>query len=234
MPIEPIDGSLICQILDDGTRWGNDYDGRLAAIGGIIEKIGIIPNHTILDLGSNAGHFPIEYIRMGAKKVIAVEGRPEFERQWNSIKDRIPHIDCNSVEWITDDVRGFKTEKKYSVISYLGLAYHLTDFSGVLSSLITENVELILFETQLWEKCEEAPFEFPTDRTRSLDSQRVMRYDLPSMEGIIARDYDNQFEIYRLWVRSMREENIGIKGGGEASIRALWLLISRKYQCEKF
>ncbi len=80
-PTNCVEGSLIYQNLKDGTLIGGDYDGRLGPLTLFINNLDIVKDATILDLGSNAGHFPIEYIRAEAKSVTAIEGRKEFKTQ---------------------------------------------------------------------------------------------------------------------------------------------------------
>ena len=82
IPINCIEGSLIYQHLIGGTLIGGDYDGRLGPLTLFINNLDIIKGASVLDLGSNAGHLPLEYVRAGAKSVTAVEGRSEFKIQF--------------------------------------------------------------------------------------------------------------------------------------------------------
>lgn len=149
---DPVEGSLICQMQKDGSYFGGDYDGRLGRITNWIHRHKVFfENQVILDLGSNAGHFPVEYIRCGAKKVIAVEGREIFEKQWHGIKDEIFSLNADRIEWVSADVREVIIPQDYTMISCLGLAYHVPNIWGILRRVFfNKPVKTVLLETQLY------------------------------------------------------------------------------------
>ena len=230
-----IDGSLIRQILKNGKIFGNDYDGRLGIIEAYLFMQDIFENKTILDLGSNAGHFPIEYIRRGAKKVIAVEGRKEFEDQWHEIKKEIYEIDTDKIEWITADIRDFNPDFDYDILSCLGLVYHLNDAWNVIRKYLKS--EFVIIESQLEIGKSESRLETIDDKTKGLCPQEVDLYILEDFEDAINEQFP-QYKSERLyayyWTELEREilfreqvdGNYGVFRSliGKPKARGLWLL----------
>jgi len=227
-----IKDSLICQILKDGSIYGNDHDGRLGPITTTINKNKHnIADETVLDLGSNAGHFPIEYIRAGAKKVIAVEGRYKFKQQWNRIKSKIFGIDTNKIEWNVADVKNISI-RSHTLISCLGLVYHMDNAWSTLKRLLTPSVKMMIIESQLWESCSMGK-ESACDNTRVLKDGLVERLTLPAMEKKLSNNFADNFSIRRVMVSYRGVLTDDYKSGDwnmpmNGPIRGLWVLIKKE------
>ena len=220
--------SLIHQVLNDGSIFGNDHDGRLGPMTTIVHNnADNINGSIVLDLGSNAGHFPIEYVRAGAYKVIAVEGRKEFETQWNGVKDSIFGIDTDRIEWNCADVLEFEPDEDYEIISCLGLCYHMEDAWSMLKRFITPSVYMVIIESQLWESSQMQP-ESACDNTRRLDDGVVEQLTLPAFENRLFENFSDQFFARRVQVlyhgiitdKYDGGEIIPMKG----HLRGLWIL----------
>lgn len=221
-------GSLINQILSDGTLFGGDYDGRLGPLTYTLMKYRPFKDKVVLDLGSNAGHFPIEYIRNEAKKVIAVEGRPEFEEQWNLIKDLLPGIDSSRVDWHTADVRKFETEEKYNILTCLGLVYHINGIWEHLIRLATDNVELIIIESEIWPKKGQHTNR-GGDRTHALEDCITDDYTLVELRKALMSSfptwYITEILLFGWWAVRLHEPKYK---GFKHNSRGLWFLTKEK------
>lgn len=201
--MQAIDGSLIYQILRDGSIFGGDYDGRL---GPLTDWVNCNPylfkGKSILDLGSNAGHFPIEYVRAGASKVWAVEGRSEFEDQWKLFHVELP-VDCSRVEWQTADVRDY-TNDRAEVVSCLGLLYHVGGFIPRLYDL-SKNANIVLVEIQISNGPPKMRIETPDNRTMSLKDEQVVDFDSNMWERLLFARFGHEFLISRVWLLAYGE-----------------------------
>src|SRR5712692_7377433 len=81
----PSDSLLDLRLLGYPLDLGDDEGNRLARMTEWIKQhSGLIKNRTVLDLGSNAGHFPLLYALLGASKVVAVEPREVFRDFFNA------------------------------------------------------------------------------------------------------------------------------------------------------
>jgi hypothetical protein len=178
--------------------FGGDYDGRLGPLTDWINRCPhLFKDKTILDLGSNAGHFPIEYMRAGARKVIAVEGRPEFETQWHGFKDLVPHVDLNAVDWVTADVRTLEASG-YNMISCLGLLYHMVDYLPKLKGL-SRCVEIMLVEISSPISGTVFRNENSVDRTCGLEPEKVEYKSHHNWERAFVTYFNDEFNISRVW-----------------------------------
>jgi len=150
------EGSLIDLPLTDGTRIGKDYDKRLRPLNEWMAKCGLIETKDILDLGSNSGHFPAQYVRAGASTVTAVEPRQRFLDQWERIKGLIEGSEGKAFEhhrinWVCADVRRFQPQKTYDVVSCLGLVYHVEGMFDALEWILRKaKPKVVLIESQVW------------------------------------------------------------------------------------
>jgi len=99
----------------------------------------------VLDLGSNAGHWPKTYLEWGAKRVVCVEGREEFR----------PVLAELGLEYEIRDIRDFRiTHPVFDILSALGLVYHLARPWDLLRRLYDESgAQLMVVESQLWPFC---------------------------------------------------------------------------------
>jgi len=219
--INCLNGSLINQILDDGTLLGGDYNGRLGPLTlWINSRRDLFEGKSILDLGSNAGHFPIEYIRAGAEHVTAVEGRLDFRKQWNKIKDRIPNIDTTRIKWHTTNVRNFTPDNNYDVISCLGLIYHMTNPWTEIVRLISDSVKTIIIESEIFhrDRKDRVATDRPDHRSKSISHESVY---LASYEDVVHTMINifSGWTLHPLWYYTMIEstewdnaDEIRIKG----------------------
>jgi len=223
-PINCIEGSLICQHLIGGTLIGGDYDGRLGPLTLFINNLEIIRGATVLDLGSNAGHFPIEYIRAGAKSVTAVEGRSEFKSQFLDIKDRIAWIDANKIDWIDSDLRDYTPDKKHDIISAFGVAYHVERFWPILMHLaFSQDVKHIIFESAVDDKTQ-CVIEIPQDRTKALYSSVILMMTVETMEHVLSRCF-SEYDVKRIWLIFQYDHKESDFPGHK---RGLWILTKKE------
>lgn len=198
--MQAIDGSLIAQVLKDNSRFGGDYDGRLGPLTNWVNNNAhLFEGKTILDLGANAGHFPIEYVRAGARKVYAVEGRPEFFDQWREFSPLMP-IDLSMVEWWTSDVRAFDF-RPVDIVSCLGLLYHVEGFLPKLRELC-RGAEMVLIEVQTGDEQPLTKREKPINRTLALKDEQVLIASPDLWEKMFHAQFHDEFNISRIWLIS--------------------------------
>jgi tRNA (mo5U34)-methyltransferase len=101
---------------------------------------------TVLDIGTNAGYFPIEFKKRGAGKVVGMEFVEEFIKQAEEIK-RI--YDLKDVEYLkldaheVDKVKGF-----FDVVVFTGILYHLKNPLQVIEDVGKKCKDVILIETE--------------------------------------------------------------------------------------
>lgn len=225
--MQAIDGSLIFQVLSDGSIFGGDYDGRLGPLTDWVNNNAhLFRGKTILDLGSNAGHFPIEYVRAGASRVIAVEGRPEFVDQWRETYPAFP-LDLSPVEWLVSDVREISYNRA-DIVSCLGLLYHIEGFLPRLRYL-SESADMVLIEVQTGDEPIRSKTDTPTDRTRSLKNEDIMVYSPDMWERLIHRYFHDEFIVSRIWLTTYGDVYKIRRDGKHAhefllTIRAFYLL----------
>jgi SAM-dependent methyltransferase len=226
--MKAIDGSLVFQVLTDGSIFGGDYDGRLGPLTDWANLCRhLFKDKTILDLGSNAGHFPIEYIRAGAKKVYAVEGRQEFLDQWKEFSPLVP-LDLSTVEWHTSDVRDFGMPGKVDIVSCLGLLYHVAGFMPRLREL-SEHAEFVLIEVQVGGTQNGSFSEKPDNRTQALKEEEVPHFSNVLWEKVIHRYFGEDFNVSRIWLLAYGDV-INAKRGDyicpepQLTLRAFYLL----------
>src|SRR5258707_926371 len=80
----PTDSLIDLRLLGYPLSLGGDEGNRLALMTQWIKQHSELVKHrTVLDLGSNAGHFPLLYALLGASKVVAVEPREVFRDFFN-------------------------------------------------------------------------------------------------------------------------------------------------------
>ncbi len=219
--MKAIEGSLICQVLKDGTFFGGDYDARLGPLTDWLHR-GTYENARILDLGSNAGHFPIEFVRAGASHVTAVEGRPEFRTQWEKIRDHLPGIDPSKITWHTSDVREWPATNDYDIISCLGLVYHVKGIWPHLRRFTTSRVNYIVIESQLWDERQDVEEKQDKDRTVAITTEEIEQHTDDTMEKVL-RDTWPEFRVSKIWVLAAGPYNIPERSMS-GYIRGLWLL----------
>jgi SAM-dependent methyltransferase len=105
---------------------------------------------SVLDLGSNSGHFPVTYARNRAVLVMAVEGRKEFERFWRTWSPTLFPDESGRILWQRADVRKFSPPARhFDVVSCLGLIYHVPAGLRHLERIVKQSgASTLLLDTQ--------------------------------------------------------------------------------------
>lgn len=130
---------------------GADLNNRLRPLTAALMVVShIYERRSVLDLWSNAGHFPILYAEHGAT-VTAVEPRKCFRRWFDtSLKVFWPQ-ECQNIEWISSDMRHFTPQRSYDVVSCLGLIYHVPNAWEHLARIVQQcAAKTIILESQLF------------------------------------------------------------------------------------
>lgn len=124
---------------------GSDPDNRLDPMSNWIRAHSdLFAGKKVLDLGSNAGHFPLLYHSLGAH-VTAVEPRKVF-REW--FEEQFPNT---NIAWRTEDVRDYHPTERFDVVSCLGLIYHVKGGYHHLQRIIRESrAKQLLLDTMIW------------------------------------------------------------------------------------
>jgi SAM-dependent methyltransferase len=169
---------------------GSDSNNRLGPISHCItQRRGVYWGKNVLDLGSNAGHFPLLYSLTGARHITAVEPRRCF-RKWFDTSLRVfwPGP-CEKIQWRTSDIRNLNLFSDYDVISCLGLIYHVPDAWCHLNRIVCDSgAKILLLETQLFPaaKSDEAvELSIVSTMTCNGYAQRVPRPTIKSVEAAI-------------------------------------------------
>ena len=152
------DDWLICLNDGQGGIIGHDRQGRL---GPMTEKLSdyrhLIEGRTVLDLGSNAGHFPIVLRQLGAKYVTAVEGRKCFQDFARRTLRHLFPAAFDGIHWITSDVRKFRPDLAvghHEIVTCFGLIYHVPNGWEHLRRIVSQSkAELLFLDTQIFPDC---------------------------------------------------------------------------------
>lgn len=123
-------------------------DGRMGWIGNWIEDHrDIFDNKSVLDLGSNCGHFPLEYAKAGARRVVAVEGKKPYADVCRRVTSKWPVETCEM------DLRHYIVSEPFHVLSALGIIYHVEGIWACLAGIVAvAQPELLLVESETYEK----------------------------------------------------------------------------------
>jgi hypothetical protein len=166
---------------------------------------------------------------MGAERVIAIEGRREFETQWHEIKHNVFGINPQNITWHTMDVRDYIPNNEHTIISCLGLIYHMAEPWSMLMGLITENTKHVLIESQISEKSGKKT-DVRSDRTRSLKPETHDYYDIFDAESEMAKYFEG-WRGERVYFYGFTHLNTTPDDTGKIDLeyinpafRALWLL----------
>jgi hypothetical protein len=215
-------GSLIHGTLPTGETIGGDADGRLRCAEVGMKALGIAERMTgmrVLDIGSNACHFPLLYRKWGAKYVRCLEGRPEFQQFAKTF----------GFDMEVADMRVYVPTEQYDVVSALGMIYHLADPWRHLRRIYdASGAKCLIVESQIWAYpwlyAEEA-----CDGTMALEDAEIPRL---TREGYIAGAEAHGFELCQeisglTWITQFP---IGEDGKSEKtmSTRALWVFQNKQ------
>jgi len=140
-------------------KWGgieSDPDGRLMPMELALRKHEYdIVGAKVLDLGSNAGHFPLVYSSIGASRVTAVEPREVFAQFF--FDELYTFKEAAKIRWNVLDVRNYQATP-HDVLSCLGLIYHVQNGWEHLDRLVKQSGAKIMFfdsmffDSMLWPK----------------------------------------------------------------------------------
>lgn len=182
LPKLPRQALIHCQ-LTEGIL-GNDEHNRLGPMTAWLgEHAALFRDKRVLDLGSNAGHFPLVYALRGASAVTAVEPRKVFADFFQrEIRPRVTA--AGRVSYITADVRDFVPFNRYEVLSCLGLLYHVQDGWAHLERLVRQSgATTLIFDSQIWPSDHKA---FETARSNTNCARLLERVPHPSFASVEA------------------------------------------------
>ena len=211
-------GSLIHGVLPTGETIGADADGRLRCLEVAMRALGIderMVGSRVLDIGSNACHWPLLYRKWGAAVVHCLEGRPEFLRFARTF----------GFDMDVDDLRQYTPAEKYDTLSALGMIYHLAEPWKHLRRIYdAADARCLIVESQIWAYpwlyAEEA-----CDGTMALEDAEIPRLTREGyLKGAEAAGFELCQEVSGLtWITQFP---IGTDGKSEKtmSTRALWVL----------
>ena len=131
---------------------GDDRDGRLAPMTKwFSEQKELFNGKAVLDLASNAGHFPMMFARLGATLVTAVEPRKVFSDFYNG--ELSWRAGGNKVSWIVSDVESYNPVGAFDIVTCLGLIYHMNDGWSHLKRIIDAcRAKTLILDTMLFDK----------------------------------------------------------------------------------
>ena len=149
-----------------------------------IADVGGLSGKQVLDIGANDGFFSVAALMAGAEEVTAVDAG------WGTWPHNIQYA-CQ--EWnvdpviITADFRSYDFQRKYDVIFFLGVLYHLEDVFGCMKQLDTllDEGGVIYMESQMSQIDSDLPlFEYASDIYPTIAHQ-----DKPALDGVGISSY---------------------------------------------
>lgn len=179
-------GALIHQKLPDGSEVGQD-EGRLSVMTEFVHaNLPIFQHAAILDLGSNCGHFPLEYIKAGANRVTIVEGRQRFIDVFERVREAMGSK-FNEIEPHCKDIREFQPIGQYQVVSCLGLIYHVNGIWPALYRIIKEvNAQVLLVESEVYpEDFQALEYGEAGDASKAIKQELVLRPSVAHVEAVL-------------------------------------------------
>ena len=109
----------------------------------------------LLDLASNCGYWSAQYARLGAKRVLAVEGRGKFVKQGLIYWERNRFLPPDSYQFMRGNVMDeavWKTITSMYVPDFTlccGILYHVGDYRWLLGKAAAVTREAILIDTRV-------------------------------------------------------------------------------------
>jgi SAM-dependent methyltransferase len=160
----------------------------------------------VLDLGSNAGHFPILYSELGAGSVTAVEPRKVFS---DFFRDELSkHAEAWKVTWLTKDVRDY-TATPHDVLCCLGLIYHVQNGWKHLDRIVAESgARVMFFDSHLWPK---AGVGLETCRHNTNCAKPVEIVPHPSLQSV-EREFNRRGWSHRLLLENWQTSGTSLRG----------------------
>jgi hypothetical protein len=165
-----------------------------------------IAGKRVLDLGSNAGHFPMLYSELGASSVTAVEPRKVFADFFRAELSK--HAEAGKVTWLTKDVRDY-TATPHDVLCCLGLIYHVQNGWKHLGRIVAESgARVMFFDSQLWPK---AGVGLETCRLNKNCAKPVEIVPHPSRPSV-DREFDERGWPHRLLLENWQTSGTSLRG----------------------
>jgi 2-polyprenyl-3-methyl-5-hydroxy-6-metoxy-1,4-benzoquinol methylase len=133
-----------------GTGHANVEDRLWPMTGWLIDNRSLFGGKSVLDLGSNAGHFPLVYAAQGARTITAVEPRKKFKRYFESVL--VPQFaEAGRIQWVVGSVQDYSPPRQFDVVSCLGLVYHMADGWSHLRRIVNQcDASTLILESTLW------------------------------------------------------------------------------------
>ncbi|HET9129890.1 MAG TPA: class I SAM-dependent methyltransferase [Terriglobia bacterium] len=159
----------------------------------------------VLDIGANDGFFTLCALKSGAREVTSID------KDWSTWPQNIKYASevwGVNPEIVTADFRVWKPSKRYDVILFLGVLYHLQDvFTAIeiLSNFLVSSGGTIYIETQMTQVESALPiFEYASDIYPTIARQDkanmrhsgISNYLFPNMHALrnLADSYDFDFQ----------------------------------------
>lgn len=110
----------------------------------------IFPNKlngaSVLDIGTNAGYFPIEFKKIGAGYTVGLEFIDEFIDQARKIKKIYGLTNIDYFKMDAHEV--YKLKGKFDIVIFTGILYHLKNPLQVIEEVAKKCNDVILIETE--------------------------------------------------------------------------------------
>ncbi|MBE9221714.1 class I SAM-dependent methyltransferase [Cyanobacterium stanieri LEGE 03274] len=167
-----------------------------------IDNSGGLKGKKVLDIGANDGFFSIAASMAGASEVTSVDKNWET---WPKNLKYISKIWNVDIEIITADFRNYDFNKRYDVIFFFGVLYHLEDVFTSIKKLknLLEDDGVLYIETQMSQLQSNLPlFEYASDiyptiaiqDKKYLDNVGISNYLFPNESAIYNLAYSYDFD----------------------------------------
>lgn len=109
-----------------------------------------VKNRTVLDIACNAGYWSYCLYKLGASKILGIEGRPLFIRQARLFyKANNVNCDYQFVKGNVVDLKTFNSIKPHDIVICAGILYHLPNWEEVLKTASNLTNEALIVDTRI-------------------------------------------------------------------------------------
>ena len=137
------------------------------------EQLGGFADRSILDLGSLEGGHPYSFDRLGAKEVVAIEGKPRAYLRCLVAKEV---LGMRRTSFLCGDFMEFLrgNPRRFDVINASGVLYHQKN-PAELIGLLARSTDRVIMWTQYYDAA--AIRRYPTRRWRYSSTEEQLRFD---------------------------------------------------------